>query len=619
MLCAGYPAGGYDACNGDSGGPLIVDGYLAGIVSWGYQCAVANYPGVRVWSRSSHGSHGDQKEKPSNFMSEEQQLAVEIKALKEQIENLKAAISALQGDTEKKEQLEDERKFYYQEKETYCQEMNQFKKLKQALSGTSMASKSEPSVEQYKKEMAKVKHTLNQTLEANYNLSIKFLRMKNTKTCLKTELKTMQLEHEKLLNDYKTKIHNLSQELDDLIQERLSTPISCSSKKYLHLVKQNSCLVYENLCLQLEVDNLHLKFEKLRLNKTRSETNNRLKYIKHETSRSKSASKQQKKVRIKEERPEKLERDISNLPSTSHAHEQIQKIFERHQLPGIPDIKIIDSKSHISSVQPQKVAGYLQRDLRKTSEKPNSRLALFQISSSSSKTSTNHTLVRVRSSPEIAPNAYAVDKLLFLEDFLGKLPGKMLEARLCWSRVLIDKREDLLEPEPLVPLPDGRIVGGWPVNITSHPYQASFHNWHRHSCGAVLIAPDWIVTAAHCVSAGPHRYSFRLGSHLWASGGTVLMATHLLRHAQYNATTIDYDIALVRLSMAQSAVEDIIGYAQLPPEGWHPTAGSLATVAGWGTPFAGGSLMDELQEVTVPIVNNESCQEFYSEFQNGFC
>ncbi|KAH1017634.1 hypothetical protein HUJ05_008246 [Dendroctonus ponderosae] len=30
--------------------------------------------------------------------------------------------------------------------------------------------------------------------------------------------------------------------------------------------------------------------------------------------------------------------------------------------------------------------------------------------------------------------AYAVDKLLFLEDFLGKLPGKMLEARLCWSR-----------------------------------------------------------------------------------------------------------------------------------------------------------------------------------------
>lgn len=29
---------------------------------------------------------------------------------------------------------------------------------------------------------------------------------------------------------------------------------------------------------------------------------------------------------------------------------------------------------------------------------------------------------------------YAVDKLRFLEDFLGKLPGKTLEARLCWKR-----------------------------------------------------------------------------------------------------------------------------------------------------------------------------------------
>lgn len=131
------------------------------------------------------------------------------------------------------QQLEEERQFYYKEKELYCQEMNQFKKLKQTLSNTS--SKKDLPVEHYKKEMEKIKQTLNQTLEANYNLSIKFLRMKNTKTCLKTELKTMQLEHEKLVNDYKTKIHELAQELNDLIQEKLGTPISGSSKKYLHV------------------------------------------------------------------------------------------------------------------------------------------------------------------------------------------------------------------------------------------------------------------------------------------------------------------------------------------------------------------------------------------------
>ncbi|XP_069690541.1 trypsin-like [Periplaneta americana] len=46
MLCTGFPEGKKDACNGDSGGPLHLDGEIIGIVSWGIGCGEANTPGV---------------------------------------------------------------------------------------------------------------------------------------------------------------------------------------------------------------------------------------------------------------------------------------------------------------------------------------------------------------------------------------------------------------------------------------------------------------------------------------------------------------------------------------------------------------------------------------------
>ncbi|XP_065339635.1 chymotrypsin-1-like [Cloeon dipterum] len=46
-ICAGVQGGGKGQCSGDSGGPLFVNGYQAGIVSWSVKpCTIAPYPGV---------------------------------------------------------------------------------------------------------------------------------------------------------------------------------------------------------------------------------------------------------------------------------------------------------------------------------------------------------------------------------------------------------------------------------------------------------------------------------------------------------------------------------------------------------------------------------------------
>lgn len=166
------------------------------------------------------------------------------------------------------------------------------------------------------------------------------------------------------------------------------------------------------------------------------------------------------------------------------------------------------------------------------------------------------------------------------------------------------------------------IVGGGLAEPGEWPWQVAllYKANNIQFCGGSLIAPDLVLTAAHCLQRGStervaDRISVWVGAHdlTELEQGQIIDISYAALHTNYDPYTLDYDIALLRLAEpAQlSATVQLVQLATRADEDRY-RPGTVAAVTGWGSLASGGQYPDILHEVSVGIVDQNSCNTAYS-------
>lgn len=95
----------------------------------------------------------------------------------------------------------------------------------------------------------------------------------------------------------------------------------------------------------------------------------------------------------------------------------------------------------------------------------------------------------------------------------------------------------------------GRIVGGDAVSINSFPWTLSLRRLGAHRCGAVIIAANRALSAAHCTAGiDGNGFEVRAGSTQHTNGGQLIPTSEVIEHPQFNAETLNNDISIIFLS-----------------------------------------------------------------------
>ncbi|NXU48010.1 CEL2A elastase, partial [Turnix velox] len=167
---------------------------------------------------------------------------------------------------------------------------------------------------------------------------------------------------------------------------------------------------------------------------------------------------------------------------------------------------------------------------------------------------------------------------------------------------------------PAYPPYQSRVVGGEPARPYSWPWQASLQyssngKWY-HTCGGTLIATNWVLTAAHCIS-NTLTYRVLLGKYNLAAveeGSVEAFPEKIIVNPYWNSQNVanGYDIALIKLT-EHVPLSDHIKLACLPPSQSILTSNTACYVTGWGRLQTNGALPDDLQQGLLLVVDYATC------------